>query len=458
MVFHAKKRILQYLSLEQYHPDACLKASEFYRRLSDPRSALKVIGEESLSLPPMRLQFSRILNGLGGSQSALRILRSISSDQIAKNPAPVVEIFLSNYQYRDAWNWVKDQRLESGASYSERLRLITKVDVLSGLNRKDEALDLLEQILSASREPLIVGILLQVKGAILLEQEKIKQSGEILLQAHSYFSDSDQTLDRGYLDKWLAAYFIQNRDFENAKNSLARAWKILYRPGIKPETWLEVLYWRGLLAFTQEKRFPEEWARILAYPQLKESRVLGWIREKIEAPKSFHLSTQSIGEASLKNHLDLESEVRHRPKFMQLGFNLTEKMIAQLVIGGDYGVPLLRMCETLWPDELYSYQANIKRIEQIIARARSDEKFKIHWSGLHLTAGQNPSFSVHWVRTPLVKGASFLNRTPEFTRREVEAHFGLSARRALNVCEDWRKNGMISLAGNSKNARYFRLS
>jgi len=456
-ILPAKKSISEYLKREHHRIDARIIASDFYRRISDPCSALKVLGSEEERDPKLRFQLSRILNSLGGSHYAMRILSSFHLEDLAAHRIPAVEIFLSNYHYCKAFELMKNVSLRPDSSYSERSELISKAAILQGLGKTQEAVELVDELLAVSSEPLIRAVLFQAKGAYLILNGDFVRAGESLLESESLFSPHDKTLERSHLDKWLGAFFIFKREPEKARKYLNRSWKILYKPGYKPEEWLEVLYWKGRLTLLQKKEFPEEWVRINAYPQPPKSRILQWIRSEMLLPHAMTFGEEKILRQLRTRHLDLESKIRFRKTHIQYDLNLSEHLISRLIIAGKYGMPLFRLSETLWPDELFSFQSNLKRLEQMVIRARKEEKFKIRWKDLQLYSNGNKEWSCFWSENKRITGALFLDEHPEFLRADVERFFRLSPRRALQVCESWKNASVIEQVGRTKSARYQKL-
>lgn len=452
-----RRLVPAYLSEQKQSLPARLQASECYRRISDFPSALRVLHSElepgnwqelDETAVQLQLQLARILNLLGASSYALRIVDRVPEKFRARFDNPVGGILVSNYRYRDALPYFAagEKIPEAELSYAQRLRLISAADCHYGLGDSSRAHFLIERVLRLSKEGLIQGIAHQAQGAYHLMSGQLKKASEHLELSRAHFSPDDTTLDRGFLNKWLGALHVLEGRPDEARVELKEAWKILYRPGFKPEAWLEILYWQGLAEQRTSKKFPSAWARLLSYPG-PGNRLQAKIREHGEIPESFLFTLKKLVTRPSPEHLepmqDLKTRTQGARVTRKLGLDLPERLLSLLIVAGPHGIPQYRTYEALWPDEIFSFSQHQKRVEQVILRLRKS-KTQVAWENSHLTCREGQEVSCGWSAGPSVPGGGFLRGRVEFQRSEVERHFKLSRRSAAYLCEQWEERGLVT--------------
>lgn len=449
-VDRVRKWVPLYLAQSSHSDSARFQASEFYRRISDFSSALRVLHSEVKTSSwnelnenevRLQLQLARILNLLGASQYAIRILSRCPGDLKNKVPYPTGGIYLSNYLYSEALPYFKslESIKNSELSYLDRVRLVSLADCYSGLGNLALASELIESVLRLSPEPLLQGIANQAQTAYLITHGKTHAAAKHLEAAQKSFSPSDQTLDRGYLEKWIGAYLCLTGEHSRARKQLAHAWKILYRPGLKPETWLEVLFWQGCSEFLKTRKFPKDWVRILAYPGSPQE-LSRRIQTYASPPLKFRFSKP--GTRARTRHYDQSSDTVSSAENTRLGFGLPDLLIVSLMVSDDAGIPQYRAYEALWPEETFSFQQLQKRMEQVTLRTR-ESGFKIQWRNLQLKLVRSRDRLRYDWSSQTFPGHSFLICRDQFTRTEVEKHFKISERSAAYLCARWNREGAI---------------
>lgn len=479
----AHRLIQVFLRAEKNAPEARLAASEYYRRLSDYGKALRAL---KLDIPPsgwkelgekgsdsasgtsieIQLQAVRILNLLGASSYALQIIEKLPRKSRLRNGLRIAPVLMANYRYDEALTYLDPlfHLADTELDYPRRLKLLSLSDCYCGLGRFAEARSVVDRILAHTREPLLEAIARQAYGSYCVLEGRINDGGKALLKSEELFEASDLTPDHGYLLKWLGAYYSLSGRFEKAGRYLSRAWNILYRPGFKPEAWLDVLYWIGLLKLRGDKAqaAPEEWLRILSFPgpgnPLSER-----MKKEIEIPKSVVLSREVAPAKTGHVHFDLRSDVKTVERESaeegatrtrhELGLSVSDRLHALLICSGPYGVPQFRAYECLWPDSVLAFHQHQKRIEQAVLALRRGNT-EVSWKDFHLKLGEEDRSTCLWSSRAPVPGLVFLETQREFRRSDVERFFCISMRSANEILQQWGKSGLVAAEGKGPSRRY----
>lgn len=470
-----KELVTRFLRLEKNSDFARHLASEYFRRLSDYSSALRVLPEEcetknfeklSDSQLKNQLQLVRILNLLGASARALRIISSIPPRIKEKNSQQVTGILVSNYWYREAIPSAQpiEAKSDDQLSYPERLQLVSLADCYFGVGDFLRSKELLKRIIHISKEQPILGIAYRSLGAQFLLNEDIENAAQNLEKSLKLSPPLDQSNDRGLLEKWIGALECLRGNTQAANERLSRAWDILFRPGTKPEVWLEVCFWRGLCKFKEDRsRLPNEWAMLAAYPS-PSNRMAKLILKFTNLPDQMLFGGEGLISEPLGLHIDLSADVllereKASDRRYQLGVNNAFRLLHFLTIAGSAGIPQYRAYEALWPDEPFSFGQHQKRIEQLIIQLRKN-KIQVSWGGSHITLDtkQHRPHSTSWTIKERIRGLPFLEGRSGFSRTEVEDFFGVSKRSAGYLIEEWLQGKIVSQAGSGKAIKYRILS
>jgi tetratricopeptide (TPR) repeat protein len=210
----SEKHIRTLLKTDKYSVDSRLLASEYYRRLSLYVRSMQVLqcnkdpidlDHPSVSDVRLYLQYARLRNSLGGSKFALLIINKLKINQKIQFSKLVGPILLSNYKYQDAYPIYKkvDSELSDHSDYPTRVHYLGLIDTLTGLKDYKNATDCLNRIEQISKEPLLKGILCEIRGSILLMTGNYKEALNVLNSALNYFPENTKTVDLGYLYTFL---------------------------------------------------------------------------------------------------------------------------------------------------------------------------------------------------------------------------------------------------------------
>ena len=442
-----------YLKAQDHSEEARLDAAEWYRRIVDLNAALAVLkievsakGIHSLSQSQVQsqIQLARILNLLGASCYALRIARLVRSHPLAQSASEAGGIFLSNYCFAEAkaclQKFADVDATQLG--YVEKFRSVAYADALVSTGEYEPALQIYRRILETSAEPLLRGIVSQAMGAAHARAGQLALAYRHLNDAQKWFPPNDKTTDRGILEKWLGVYHLKAKQYDLAAVHLKSAFRLLFRPGYKPEAWLEVVYWKGLLNLLRSPRkFPNDWYRLLAFPAVNQE-FANRIATTCEIPAHFILSPRARISTAKPFHVDMESETVHSKRFQSIGIDLQSKLLALLTYAGSCGIPQYRLAEVLWPETLFSVSHQQKRLDQVVYRLRKSH-WNLRWSQQHLWVEKDSACSAYWSKLPPIRGKSFLIEHPQFLRSDVEKKFRLSRRSANYQCQEWLKAGLV---------------
>jgi hypothetical protein len=321
-----------------------------------------------------------------------------------------------------------------------------RADALSGVGDLSAALGVMEQILEISQSPLIRAIAVGAKGEYLTKAGDAKRALPFFEEAGKFFAKTDVTADHGILQKWLGVCFFLLGKQTDSKKALRRAFKILYRPGAKPEAWMEALLWleRASDRGASSASFVSRLHALSGgeHPLLRKMGIKAPLRGDQADPI---FSVEKVGCDPGKKHLDRASDIFWRGKAPRLGLDRVDELICSLIYAGEFGLPQYRLYEVLWPDELFSFAQHQKRLEQLVIRARA-QGYKIEWKGLHLKL-LSPDVTASGYPREVIRGLSFLRENPSFIRRDVEKYFKLSRASAILLCREWVKSGVISASG-----------
>lgn len=450
----ARRLITRFLKAGRNDLESRYEASEFYRRISDFSSALRVLRIQpdlrswaKLSEIQLRhqLQSARILNLLGASSRALKTLSQLPEKTKRALWPQTGGILASNFQSVEALPYYEplESLPESELGYLERLQSVTLADCCFGAGNFERARGVLERVIRLSKEPLLLGIAHQALGSYAILRGQLAEGAQALERSERFFPAADTTLDRGFLEKWRGALAASRGDFAQARERLAKAWQLIYRPGTKPEAWLEVLYWVGFCDFRERPGvLPLPWARLLCFPSPGQ-RMISRIGEQIGEQERLLLSFLRLERDPGALHLDPGAQAKAFDSRYRLGMTDPERLAAALIAAGPEGLPQYRAYDVLWPDEPFSFSQHQKRLEQLVLRNRATGS-ALEWRELHLTwAAPRDGVTVLWTRAARARGAPFLESRGEglFSRKDVENFFAVSKSTASELLRKWTESG-----------------
>jgi len=461
--------ITKYLKSEKYSPHARLQASEFYRRISEFSQGLELLHWQNESFHwqrlddqeiRVRLQSIRLLNLLGASSFAIRMLDTIDHQTQQKYYEIIAPIYLSNNRDAEAnrlylfLESIPDRQLD----YHHRLRLINLADSYFGLEKYDHAIKLVKRLFSISNEPAILAILNEALGSYYLRTGEISKAATYQNKAQTFFKPEEKTGDYGFLLKWVGARLIYEKKFLEAEDYLNRSFSILYQKGRKPEAWLEVLYWRGFLAWKKNpKRLPDDWQILLRYPAVEDQyrkRIGKWLK----LPSKINSNSSPSPKITIHHHEEMVIEGRKNT----LGLTLPQKILSLLLAGGEWGVPFYRACDAIWGEDLYSFGLHYKRLDQGLGRLRKSG-LVVEWKDMHLQLIPNGKSAQYGLVVNLEEtqpGGLFFNKQNgiRFKREDVENYFSLSRNRAAVLCKKWVDEGRVSIKKEGRLVYYIVLN
>ena len=445
--------IPKYLKFHRSSSESLYEASEFYRKITDYRNALRLLpkmertqasaSKVSEADTKLELQLARLLNLLGASNYALRIVERIRAEGRAKSKIEMVEIYHCNYKYAEVVTLLgSDYPIpESEPWHQDWLLHIYLSQALAELKHTDLAIARMERMRGLSASPLIQAIALCFKGKFHMTAGEPDKALPSLLESQLFFEDNDQTADHAILQTLLGECFLELRKFQEAEKALKKALKILFRPGLKPEEWIEIpLLLERIPGHRKLNQRLAPRLRAAYGPDYSPLRIAD--REHLgKEDQIFSLS--KIEAKRKKRHFDRTSDTAWSGQKARLGLDLVDDLICNLVYAGEYGIPQFRLYELLWPNEPFSFDQHQKRLEDVVGRARV-KGYKVSWNDLHLRL---MSTDVTATGRPerLIRGHSFLLKYPVFTRTDVQRYFSISSAGARALCRDWLQSGLVAL-------------
>jgi tetratricopeptide (TPR) repeat protein len=409
-------------------------------------STIKDISEAETKLD---LQLARLLNFLGASNYALRMIDRIRTENRARSKVEIAEIYFCNFKFKELLELLGENLpLPKSEPWHQDWLLHFYLAIAFGeLGRPDLAIARLEGIRALSASPLIQAMTYSYQGKFLLIGREPGKALVSLLKAQQFFRANDQTEDQANFHSFLGECYLKLGKFSDAQTELKKAFSVFHRSGVRPEEWIETV-----LLLEQIPKYRDETQKLAPrlqamfgpdYPLLRAVRFNN-------SEKDSHIFSISKIELSRKSrHLDRASDTAWNKKKARLGLDLIDELISNLVYAGEYGLPQFRLYELLWPNEPFSFDQHQKRLERVVGRARA-QGYKISWKDLHLRL-LSKDVTVSSRPEKVVRGCSFLKEHSSFRRSDVQKYFAISQASAAVLCRDWLKAG---LTRSSKNSSY----
>jgi tetratricopeptide (TPR) repeat protein len=450
--------IPKYLKNSGSSPEAVYEASEFYRKISDYRAALRVLPVEPVNpaISPhsseihtkLELQLARILSILGATGYAIRMVERIRKEDRAKSKIEMVEIYHCNDRYAEVIDLLGEDFPIPDVEpwHQDWLLHFYYATSLNGLGQFDRAIERVEQIHALSAVPLIRAMTLCYKGKYLVSAGRAKEALPVLLESKKWFLETDPTSDHAVLQLNLGKCHLKLKNYEQAEIALKKAFAAFYQQGLKPEDWMEIVIFLDQIPGYRD---PSEHLA----PRL-------WAMEGPTFPPLWKLGFESCGdpndifsilkkETSRKlRHIERESDTAWVNEKARLGLDLVDELVSHLVYAGEFGLPQYRLYELLWPNEPFSFDQHKKRLENLVLRARAEGN-QIAWKDLHLRL-ESADITVTGRPGNIIRGGSFLKKHPVFTRRDVEKFFAVSNTTAKVLCREWIEAGHASSLNKSQ--------
>jgi tetratricopeptide (TPR) repeat protein len=444
--------IPKYLKVHQSSLESIYEASEFFRKISDYKSALRILPKERVQTSgpevsegetKLELQLARLLNMFGASNYALRMIDRIQVEKRARSKVEMCEIYFCNYKFAEIIKLLGSpfSLPESEPWHQDWLLHFYLAISLAELNQTDEAIKRLSGIRALSSSELIRAMTLSYQGKFLMAQGELEKALASLQESQRFFQDQDQTADHAILHGFLGECYFRLGKFSAAEKSLKKALNVFYQPGVKPEEWVETA-----LLLDQIPGYRKENQRLAPrlfslYGSVYSPLIRAALKHTVKEPQIFSISKTEL--LKKKQHFDRASDIAWNSGRARLGLDLIDELICNLIYAGEYGLPQFRLYELLWPHEPFSFDQHQKRLERVVGRARA-RGYKILWKNLHLWL---KSKNVTATSRPdrVTRGHSFLVKHPHFKRSDVEKYFSMSSTTANVVCQEWLKAGLIIL-------------
>ena len=442
--------IRKFLKYHRSSPKAVYEASEFYRKIRDFKSALRILPKESTAVPKhadsdvgikLELQLARLLNLLGASNYALRVIDRIRAQKRAQSFIEMVEIYYCNGRYQEAVALLgADYPMpHSEPWHQEWLLHIYLSYALAEIGRTDLAISRMQRMRKLSSSPLIRAMALGFEGKYLAASGDPEKALGLLLESKKFYPRDDSIVDYANLLTALGECLLALERYDEAESTLQEGLKLLYRPAVRLEDWLEPALLLERIP-NQRKQKPQLALRVRAifgqdYHLLK----LSALRDSTIDGQFFSVS--GLESSRKSRHLDRASDTAWKAGKARLGLDLVDALIFNLIYAGKYGLPQFCLYDLLWPDEPFSFDQHQKRLEYAVGKARA-RGYKILWKDLHLFLSSN---DVTTTGRPgrTIRGRSFLDENPTFLRRDVEKYFSISSASAGYLCKDWVKSGLV---------------
>lgn len=451
-------QVKKYLIKNNKNSELRIRAVNWYRRIGEGTLALYILNKEiegtvdfETPLGEEQLLLCRILNGLGASKYALRILSKINKEKVPNRLLGTIGgIYLSNYYHKEALPFferaIKTHSNQDSDTY--KLASISKADALVGISEFDKAISIAEKIYLKEKNQLIKFIAASALGEYLIKAGDFKKALIVLENFSGYIKADDRTNDAGFFYKWLGVASLMNGNMEGALKALNNAFVILYNARNKPETWLEVLYWLGK---AKEETLPNEWLTLLSYPSLN----FTYDKElkKILGNRIIHIANNSLAASDyavtnknsnwiINNYTDTELKSGKAV----LGVSLSAQLISILIRAGDKKISRYRLIETLWPDELFSFVNLDLRFKNLIFETRQ-RGVKIECDKGSVSIKQTkkiPQIIFHPEIS--ITGLDFLlkYKNVPFKRSTVENYFKIGKTKAVELMNMWINKKIIS--------------
>ncbi len=304
-----------------------------------------------------------------------------------------------------------------------RLARLGWADAWAGAGNFERAISLADAILQESSEPLLRGICLSALGEYQARAGDHKTAARFLEKAREFFKEGDETPDRAVFLKWHAFVLAKLGKVPAAQSAFQSAQKILQRPGLRPEGFLDVLRLQREVGLLEEN-----WARVVHYPGTPR-RFRARLSE--QAPYRFGAPSGSgIG-------IELASEDYRIGKKRYLGLPIELKLLANLRILEDWGLSLLRAKTVLWPDEAFSFIQLEGRLRSLIHRLRNEYGIRVLVKDGQITL---PESALD--RVSVLAGGSeipaFLREHPECRASELATAYSVSNQTAWRWLNQYR--------------------
>lgn len=437
-----------------------IRAADFLLRIPEPAKAFRLLSDHVHLNAESRLLLAVAANFLGASGYGLRMLATVPEGTRNRRRVETGQLLATTYNDVEALRYFSntgtpvDPKPESGEMGEKAL--LFRCYSLIELECYDEVLAISEYFLK-DRSSLHQKAFAMIFAAWACVDRNDFRAANSYLDRFEAFTGQEGTWPDTLYHHVAGMYAARKRRYRQALAHFDVAWEKSFQPGLQPEaSWLQVLYWRGWIGFTRTSKFPPEWARLYVYPS-----VTNVYRQRIEAvsdvPKKMILDAKSLRKTPLSIHFDPENDCMSADGQPIVGLQTSDRLLAILIGAGEFGVPIFRLFDTLWPEEPLSLRTHLKRLEQAAHQLRG-RGTELKWANNHLWIAPSTRASAQWslpkAKIARIPGPPFLSERSHFSRNEVQAHFKISERSAKRLCQTWLGKGLIVREGKGRSTRY----
>lgn len=448
----AHEAIRRYLKERNDDVHALIQASDWYRRLGWYAQGLRVLRQgDSLSATgdrdKIRLTAAHLLNQSGASQLALKLISKAAPAEPEHDRIAGI-IALDNFEFSAAREYLErfHRRDPNPGSYSSRIAKVALADALADEGRWKEAIAIVDSLPVASDETLLAAIRMQALGEYLAIGGDFPESLIKLETALRLFPSEENTTDRGILLKWLAYGYGRRGELARARDLFSQARGLLRKPGLRLEMFFHLQLLRHEI-FPLKRRVLE---RILHYPGSGPG-FARFMNRRVKRP----LEDARFGsdDAPIILHLDRdEYQIRGKPS---LGIPLELRLAGALAVAGRWGISLVRIKSTLWPEEIFRFFEIDTRVHALVRRLRSQYGLRARVGKGSIRLKQRSLAQIQVVRSKDRRPA-YLASHAVVRRAELSARYGLSSTQAKQWITRWIDEGWLKSQGRGPSTIYLR--
>jgi tetratricopeptide (TPR) repeat protein len=327
--------------------------------------------------------------------------------------------------------------------YGSRLSRLSLADALSGQGHHDEAITFAREVHEHSTEPLLCGIALQAQGEYHAQAGRFGEALALFELAQPLYPAGDQSPDFALLLKWRGYVHAHLGDRRKGTQLMDAAIKILRKPGIRFEAWLDILRLKYLVGILSKK----EQTTLANYPGLAPG-----FKSQLTS-----LSTSFDPDVPIPTHffIDLASNEYFVRGQAHLGIPLELRALAYLRLTGEWGVSMVRLKGLLWKDQANAYLQLEGRLHQVFRILRVEHTIEVMLIQGLASLSPDSLSRVSVVSEQTVPGfPRFLRSRAEFTRAEHERHYRLSRAQSSVWIIEWERSGWITREGQGPATRY----
>lgn len=413
---------------------------ESYRRLGLYRDGLKAIGLETIVLSShqdrahqrqRRFWAMRFLNLVGASEFALQLVAYVTP-QSSLEHRYLGEVLLANFDHHRALVHFEEMvRLETDSqAYSSRIARLSLSDALVGLGKYDEAIQIVEDIMKHSNEPLIVAIALQAKGEYLARAGRYHKALPLLEKAITLFDPNDETTDHALALKWYGYVIAKLGNKIEGPELMDRSFALLRKLKLREEAWLDVVR----LKVDAGVASSEELGILASFPGLPDG-----FRQMIPEPPAKRLR---IPKNKIVIDIDLRSDEFTHSAARRLGIPLEIKLLALVRLASPMGIRIMKTLTLLWPGEVHSFMQLENRLYKLTSRLKREYEVTVNVLNGELFLSDKDEKRIR-VHSGPARLPSFLLTRKMFKTSDLCGYYDLKNSQGSKVILRWLEIGLI---------------